>query len=176
MSSFLQRFFISASLITVCTLPAHAEIYKWTDSSGKIHYSQTPPAQTQAAKNIKVMQQHGRKVYKGDEVEARNYRDRTPAEEDNDTAMDLADDPELQAAAEEGKRRLAEMKTYCNKNRSTLKQILSSPIIKVREGSGERTLSAKERTDKIDELNQAHKEHCSPEVLGVDTKKDTSDT
>jgi hypothetical protein len=40
----------------VATLPAQAEVYKWTDESGAVHYSQTPPPdpQTQPSQIMKI--------------------------------------------------------------------------------------------------------------------------
>jgi hypothetical protein len=40
-------------LITaVMALPAHAQIYKWTDANGKIQYSDSPPASSRANASV----------------------------------------------------------------------------------------------------------------------------
>jgi glutaredoxin len=42
-SAFLRRVALCVLAFAVGALPAAAEIYKWTDSSGKVHYSDKPP-------------------------------------------------------------------------------------------------------------------------------------
>ncbi len=44
-----MRGFIAFSLLA-CALTAQAQLYRWTDDSGKVHYSDTPPPAT--AKNV----------------------------------------------------------------------------------------------------------------------------
>jgi hypothetical protein len=39
-----------ALLLMVVALPSQAEFYKWTDESGQVHYTQTPPPEQQAEK------------------------------------------------------------------------------------------------------------------------------
>ena len=50
MRAFLR--FTSAFVLALCAaLAVHAEIYQWTDSNGKVHFSDSAPA-TQAAKAV----------------------------------------------------------------------------------------------------------------------------
>jgi hypothetical protein len=38
--------------LSYCVLPAHAEIYKWTDANGKVQYSDAPPGSGKANANV----------------------------------------------------------------------------------------------------------------------------
>jgi glutaredoxin len=41
--------------VAACTLPAAAGVYKWTDAQGRVHYSDSPPPDQEAAQvKIKV--------------------------------------------------------------------------------------------------------------------------
>lgn len=44
-----MRFFIIAAILLFCTASAQAQVYKWTDSQGRVHYSSKPPPNTQAS-------------------------------------------------------------------------------------------------------------------------------
>jgi hypothetical protein len=46
--------FLSALLLLVLAAPATAELYKWTDSNGRVHFSDTAPAQKQKAEVLKA--------------------------------------------------------------------------------------------------------------------------
>jgi len=36
---------VALALLTFCWLPGQAEVYKWTDAQGKLHFSDRPPAE-----------------------------------------------------------------------------------------------------------------------------------
>lgn len=38
-----MRFLLAALLAAALALAAHAQVYKWTDSTGKVHYGDRPP-------------------------------------------------------------------------------------------------------------------------------------
>lgn len=40
----MKRLFLTTTLLLCATLPVSAQIYKWVDASGKVHYSDTPPS------------------------------------------------------------------------------------------------------------------------------------
>ena len=43
----LFKLYVTTALMAV-SLPMYGEAYKWTDSSGEVHYSQTPPENVNA--------------------------------------------------------------------------------------------------------------------------------
>lgn len=49
MSKSIHQFTVAAALVLLCAAPgAHAELYKWVDSKGKVHYSSSKEAAGQA--------------------------------------------------------------------------------------------------------------------------------
>ena len=38
-----MRSLVLATLLVLCALPCAAQVYKWTDAEGKVHFSDTPP-------------------------------------------------------------------------------------------------------------------------------------
>ena len=46
----MKKFILPLLLVLLSTQTLHADIYKWTDKDGKVHYSATPPKEPQ--KNI----------------------------------------------------------------------------------------------------------------------------
>lgn len=44
-----MRFTVAVAFLLLCAASAHAQVYKWTDAQGRVHYSAQPPpnAQTQ---------------------------------------------------------------------------------------------------------------------------------
>ena len=49
----MHRSLIAVALLLLAPLAA-AQVYKWTDASGTVHYSQAPPAQGTAFKEVKT--------------------------------------------------------------------------------------------------------------------------
>lgn len=49
----MQRLLIAVALLTLAPL-ANAQVYKWKDASGTVHYSQTPPDQGTSYKKVKT--------------------------------------------------------------------------------------------------------------------------
>lgn len=141
---------------------ALAEIYKWTDASGKVHYSQTPPPDYQ-----KKAETIGKRIRQASSQGSGGAAIPEPVEKTAEKPKQIIEDPDMQAAKAEGEKRREEIVAFCNKNRDALRQILANPLIKIRENNKERMLSAKERNDKIQELNDSHKENCSADALGT---------
>lgn len=52
-----SEFCLIASVLLAASsalMPAHAEIYKWTDETGQVHYTQTPPPGEREAETIEA--------------------------------------------------------------------------------------------------------------------------
>ena len=48
--------------VLLVSIPAHAQIYKWTDAEGKAHFSGAKPDNSIPLQNISNLQQHGKKL------------------------------------------------------------------------------------------------------------------
>jgi hypothetical protein len=53
MENTMHRLLIAVALLSASTL-ADAQVYKWTDAGGTVHYSQTPPDQGTKYKEVKT--------------------------------------------------------------------------------------------------------------------------
>lgn len=138
------------------TSTLHAEIFKWTDAQGNVHYSQTPPQDkdTEAediAEDIGMAAGTGRK---------------TP---DQNVAKSAEDD-EMTEARKKGEKNMVKHKTFCDQQNSALKQLLSNPVIRWKTDKEERILTAKERTNKIKEFENNIKDMCNADVLASKEK------
>lgn len=153
---------VSAAFILTLTLThtASAEIYKWTDAQGNTHYTQTPPPAKEAkAEDVQNI---------GKDIEmATGKLGNVTAEENTDSS---ADQDEMAKAREDGKKNTIKHKTFCDQQKSALKQLLANPVIRWKSSEGERVLTAKERQSKIDEFNKNVKEMCNDEVLATKAK------
>jgi Domain of unknown function (DUF4124) len=49
----MKKIFLLATVLITCSLTVAAEIYKWVDAEGKVHYSNTPPPKANVTK-VKV--------------------------------------------------------------------------------------------------------------------------
>ena len=46
----MNRFWIIFTVLALISAPGFADVYKWVDANGKVQYSDSPPANTQATK------------------------------------------------------------------------------------------------------------------------------
>ena len=154
-------------LIKLCALSAllscmiasvEAEIYKWTDASGAVHYTQTPPPDLSKAKDIaEDISLSTGKAKHTEKTEATAKSE----EENNDKPKD-----ELDQAKDEGAKNEDKHRQFCDQQKSSLKQLLANPVIRWRSTENEeKILSAKERAEKIAEMEKNVKELCNPQVL-----------
>lgn len=134
-----------------------AEIYKWTDASGAVHYTQTPPPDASKAKEIA----QDISLSSGKAKQAEKANTSAKSEEDKDKSKD-----ELDQAKDEGSKNEDKHRQFCEQQKSSLKQLLANPVIRWRSTANEeKILTAKERADKIAEMEKNLKDLCNPQVL-----------
>lgn len=156
---------MKTTVIRLCALSAllscmianvQAEIYKWTDASGAVHYTQTPPPDLSKAKDI------------AQDISLSTGKATHATKTDVSTKSDEQDKPkdEIEQAKDEGAKNADKHRQFCEQQKSSLKQLLSNPVIRWRSTDNEeKILSAKERADKIAEVEKNVKELCNSEVL-----------
>lgn len=145
------------SALLACTI-ANAEIYKWTDAAGSVHYTQTPPPELSKAKDIAqdISLSAGKAQHKSRAAET--TKDETL---DKDKPKD-----ELEQAKQEGDKNADQHRKFCEQQKESLKQLLANPVIRWRSTDNEeKILSAKERSEKITEMEKNVKDLCNPSVL-----------
>ncbi|TXH72730.1 MAG: DUF4124 domain-containing protein [Thiothrix sp.] len=156
---------MKTTVIKLCALSAllscmianvQAEIYKWTDASGAVHYTQTPPPDLSKAKDI------------AQDISLSTGKATHATKTDVSAKADEHDKPkdEIEQAKDEGVKNADKHRQFCEQQKSSLKQLLSNPVIRWRSTDNEeKILSAKERADKIAEVGKNVKELCNSEVL-----------
>lgn len=157
---------MKTTVIKLCALSAllscmianvQAEIYKWTDASGAVHYTQTPPPDLSKAKDIA----EDISLSTGKAKHTEKTGTATKSAEDKDKPKD-----ELEQAKDEGTKNEDKHRQFCEQQKNSLKQLLSNPVIRWRSTENEeKILTAKERADKIAEMEKNVKDLCNPQVL-----------
>ncbi len=81
---FFRRILLLVTLLGLAALtPAQAvSLYKWVDESGRVHYSQTPPAKSAAQSEKMQVKDANPYQTEQDKVEARKSEESTPATTD----------------------------------------------------------------------------------------------
>ncbi len=139
---------------------AHAEIYKWTDANGSVHYTQTPPPDPSQAKDI------------GQEISLSTGKAQKGSNNATPTAKQDKEKDDIEKARDDGTKNAEKHQTFCDQQNAALKQLLANPVIRWKSATEEeKILSAKERTDKIAEFEKNIKELCNKEVLPEKTSK-----
>ncbi|WP_298608909.1 DUF4124 domain-containing protein [uncultured Thiothrix sp.] len=163
---------MKTTVIRLCALSAllscmianvQAEIYKWTDASGAVHYTQTPPPDLSKAKDIA----EDISLSTGKATHATKTDTAKSEEQDKDKPKD-----EMEQAKDEGAKNEEKHRQFCDQQKGSLKQLLANPIIRWRSTDNvEKILTAKERADKIAEVEKNVKELCNADVLPAQASK-----
>jgi hypothetical protein len=136
---------------------ASAEMYKWTDSNGKTHYSATPPADVNA-KNIEaeIKLSTGKpKAAEAPSVAA------TTEQTQPEAAPEKALKPEDAAAASEKQHR-----SYCDQQKESFQKLTTNSLVKFSDDKGERFLTATEKQEKMALISKNIDTMCRPEMFG----------
>lgn len=147
-----------SALLSCMIANVEAEIYKWTDAAGAVHYTQTPPSDLSKAKDI--AQEISLSTGKAKHTEKMEASAKSE-EENKDKPKD-----ELDQAKDEGAKNQDKHRQFCEQQKNSLKQLLANPVIRWRSTENEeKILTAKERANKIAEMEKNVKELCNPDVL-----------
>lgn len=148
------------SLLTV----THAQIYKWKDASGQVHYTETPPVSgtktEEMADRVKIAAQYL----------SNNHQ--SPQNSATHNQLPEQHMPEGEGAAEstysEQQKKTAESNTdtaqkqeYCNKQTKILTTLNNNTHIQWRENNETITLSPTQRLEKINSIQQNIQTKCN---------------
>lgn len=145
-----------STLSLFLSMSAQAEIYKWSDSNGGVHYTATPPAQSK--KKIKsediettIRAQAGKSKPVDKEIATANDDSSSPDENNNDKKV------ETELAGPDKK-----LKNYCKSQRNNLVQLKKNFRNVWIDVKGEKTnLTQEQRKQKVDYLKTRIKEDCA---------------
>ncbi|MBU2884538.1 DUF4124 domain-containing protein [Gilvimarinus agarilyticus] len=140
------------ALMVMISVPAvcGAELYRWTDSDGKVHYSDRNPGDVQAESIEKTL-----KPVNVDEShqETKKLNRVFPEGENEELTSETAQKRrQEQQAQQEQDQRCAQAKEYLRK--------LKGPVYFVDEEGNEYDISERERQEREKELEQSIAEHC----------------
>ncbi len=146
-------------LLTI-SLTAHAEIYKWTDDNGVTHYTATPPSDPTKGKNI----QDDINLSAG-KSSASNTTTTTSSETQNTENTPPQSASQSTSAEDKNKGKMRTRKEFCDDQSSTLSTLKANELVRwtPADGGNSHVLTAKERNQKIAELEKSIAEVCSPE-------------
>lgn len=127
--------------ISLATLQA-AEVFKWTDADGKVHYTDQPPAGKVGDKPLKIQSQDGVQ-----EVSKKAM---------DDSAKKAKQDADAQASQKTSA-------DNCKTAKSNLAVLQNPDPVYLQDGKGEKVLLGKEQRQKeLDSANAAIKKFCTP--------------
>lgn len=152
---------IGAITLVFLAQPATAEMYKWTDKNGKVHYTQTPPPADAKSENI--------------EAEIRlstgKLGNTPPAPTSSQTQ-----DP-LEQAKQEGKTSEQQHREFCEQQADLLKKLAANSLVRWQDKEGEpRYLTAEEKQGKMDEIQKNLDTMCKPEMFRNSKNRPKSQT
>ncbi len=145
----LPIFFILGAILSSTGL--YAEVYKWTDSKGKVHFSDKPPANQKAediteeakVRNVDTSQAEQTKLNK---IFAK--------ETEGEKQLRRREIQQKQLAAQEAKKR-------CEKARKDLKFISEKQFYTVDKNGNDTTMSERERNQLAKDYAEIIKKHCN---------------
>ena len=147
---------LSASLFAMSILmmtSTQADIYKWVDSQGKVHYDQKPPSKDEKVKNV-------------EELKHLAIGKSTVAPPPSEPVSVKAEEKTLEQARAEGNTNKEKQLAYCDEQNKVLRQMVANPVIRLKDGEKEaKILTAKERTDKIAEIEKNISTLCNADIL-----------
>ena len=151
------RLILCTSLISLSTGLFAAEIYKWTDAEGNVHYGDRPTASDQV--NLQTVAMASRRT-DPDEVqagiEARQERDAVRADARDAKAKEKEEAEKALADAEERMRK-------CEHYRARLEQFITSRRLYRMDENGERNyLDDAQVQEARSKAQQQVQEYCSP--------------
>lgn len=141
----------------VVTLPLHAQVYKWTDADGRIHYGDRPPPEARSERL-----QTG-PAPSGAAVRAQERATEIIRREAGILASDRAREEAVVARREAREREIAAAYSeYCRTSRNELRILNSGGGVYYEDDAGERVfISDEDRNVRIAALRAGIAEHCN---------------
>ncbi len=146
-----MRRFIPPFLILLLPLLAHAEIVKWVDDKGKVHYSDQPPATAKTPKTLNIKNQPGASAPAQKSLADQELEFRKRQMEAEDAAKKAAEDKKQAETAQQN----------CASARANLKMLQDGVRMTKYNEKGERVfLDDADRAKAIAEAQRAVSDWC----------------
>lgn len=133
------------------SMNCHAEIYKWTDNKGQVHYTATPPTQ----KKVKAQEIEDKIL-----MSAGKFDPSTVSENKETTADKEEDAEESSTKTGANSKPTKQLIDFCKGQRKSLKLLKSSQNITWKRLGKETKLTAAQRKAKIKETKSSITKDC----------------
>lgn len=143
---------VTMLVLALLSSSAFAQVYTWRDAAGKVHYSDTPPADMDA-----------KKIHAGSQTSpaASAAPERSLAEKDMEFRKRKTESSEKQAKAEVDRKKSEESKRNCEDARNQLSALQSGQRMSRVNASGEHvSLDDAMRAQEVEKTKQAIKSWC----------------
>jgi hypothetical protein len=151
-----MKFIISAVLLLLVSLNAHAGVKKWVDADGNTHYSDTSPntdEQTESVRNFAGKDQGNASAANTPKSYVEIEAERRRAKKQKQEASDKQAEEDARAASK---------KQNCEAARQNAKTLEESPRISTFDDKGQPTLmDDSERAKRLEEARKAITENCN---------------
>lgn len=141
-------FIVLSGLLIMST--TQAEMYKWTDKNGEIHYTQTPPPADIKGKNIE------------DDVKL------STGKLGNVLPTASVPSPKKETPEEAGKRSTEQHKAFCDDQKRIIEDLTTKSLIKWKDNPNDKEgyfLTAEQKTQKKQEVQKNIDQMCSPAMF-----------
>jgi hypothetical protein len=157
----MNRLPLLLMLCALAPLPARAELYRWTDASGQVHFSDKKPG---GGNNVRTLQAPEPTPLSGGSHEgaaAAGTSDDNITERQKRMADLLRqEDAEREAAARDASARKAQQQHDCNRLRDYQRSLEGRPVYQLDDKGQRHFIDDKSRDEYTQRLNQYLSEHC----------------
>jgi len=146
----MRRPLIAATLLLLAPLAMAQQVYKWTDASGSVHYSDTPPPKGSSSKKITltgIAQSSGGEPAKSESAPSREQAGSTP---EPTPQKPVADTPENR-------------KKLCGTLKGNLEILRDKKPVVVQEGNQAKVLDDSQRKQQQSTAEAQYKQYCPNE-------------
>ena len=143
-------------LVTLLAGGAQAEIYKWVDANGNVHYSDSPPPGDSAQQVQLAPQPSEESLQQGREENARRLR-----YQQRESAARKETKETQQKEQQQSEKQAAKLQSQCKEARQQLKILnMQRPVYRKNEAGEREYVNAETRADEQAQLMAAIAEHC----------------
>lgn len=151
----MKRFLIIVTL-SLLSLNAHAGLIKWTDSDGKVHYSDTPPNQDTATKEVTNF------TGKDQAGTSPGYTPKSYVEREAEMKKAKLSKDEAEQKKAQEKAAAETKKSNCAAARENARVLEDSPRVATYDANGERSfMDDSTRAQRLEEARKVISENCN---------------
>lgn len=150
----MKHSFVTIAL-TLLSLNAYADLNKWVDADGKVHYSDTvpPDVSTQTVRNI---------AGKGDEKTPASFVPKSLAEREAELKKSTQEKEDAAKKKAQQDAQAEAKKSNCNAARENVQTLEHSPAIVTYDANGERSyMDDAARAQRLEEARKAISSDCN---------------